>query len=97
MSASDGWFASGQQAVLLEVAMLPSPWRDYARPEEPWAVWRCEWCHTARTQLRSRDAEPAHPENGCLWPRAQHVLRGAVSDDPASGWPNGFTGLERGS
>jgi hypothetical protein len=63
----------GEQRILREVAKLPSP---IARtPKLIGGEWEhvrlCRWCHAVM-------ADPAadwHPDNGCLWPRAQAAAK----------------------
>lgn len=53
----------GEQRILREVAKLPSPvsmlvFKGYDR-------WHCAWCG------KQWGFNETHPDNGCLWPRAQ--------------------------
>lgn len=71
----------GEQRILREVAKLPNPWttalvrigrKRYGPDVTEWKGF-CEWCRVV--SWSEREMIPAHPDNGCLWPRAQQAAQ----------------------
>lgn len=62
----------GERRILLEVAKLPSPVAMASPIDE-----QCLWCGMRWSRRRDTGWSPEpHPDNGCLWPRAQQAKEG---------------------
>lgn len=67
----------GQQAILREIAKLPSPIECDSHIGTKWTpYWYCRWCDVEWDASVDMDAkmEP-HPESDCLWSRALRAAR----------------------
>lgn len=67
----DHAFQKGQQAVYAEIRATfentnEPPWF----PTDFDGSWRCSWCD-AVAEPEDDDDHPPHPDNGCLWAKAQ--------------------------
>lgn len=79
--ADDPLYQQGRDEVLAEVAQLPSPVDSDMREgdaETNYAKFNqwCSWCHShwvTVTTFYNEQLQP-HPDNGCLWVRAQKPL-----------------------
>lgn len=74
----------GRDEILREVAKVVHPSEVYGihgfrvegSADVLWEedIYSCRWCRWSTTVKRG-SVEPPHPDNGCLWPRAQAAAK----------------------